>query len=315
MHRIVYLERATLRARVRRPAFPHEWTEHAVTDAHQVAERIRAATIVVSNKAPLTRSELAAAPGLQLIAIAATGANHIDLEYCRGRRIVVCNVREYSQQTLPEHAFMLMLALRRNLPAYRADVAAGRWAASPQFSLYSHRIRDLHGATLGVIGSGMIGTAVARLARALDMRVLRAERKGAAAVRSGYAPFDKVLREADVLTLHCPLTRETRHLIGAGELAAMKRDAILINTARGALVDERALAAALAEGRIGGAGIDVLSEEPPVSGNPLLDLDLPNLIVTPHVAWASDEAQQRLADGLIDNIEAFARGAPQNVLG
>jgi glycerate dehydrogenase len=209
---------------------------------------------------------------------------------------------------------MLMLALKRQLLAYRAAVQAGAWQRAAQFCLMDHPIEDLHGATLGIVGGGALGSAVRRLAEAFGMRVLLAGRKGAATARAGYTPFETVLAESDVITLHLPLTPETRYLFGAPELARMKPSAILINTARGGLVDEQALATALTEGRLGGAAFDVLTEEPPRQGNPLLDLDLPNFILTPHNAWASRAAMQTMADQLIDNLEAFVRGTPRNLV-
>jgi glycerate dehydrogenase len=207
---------------------------------------------------------------------------------------------------------MLLLALRRQLPAYRADVAAGAWQRASTFCFFAHPIRDLTGSTLGLLGRGSLGQGVARLAEAFGLRVLWGERKGAATVRPGCVSFETLLAESDAISLHCPLTEQTRGMIGAAELRAMKRDALLINTARGGLVDESALVEALREGWIAGAGFDVLSTEPPRGGNPLLDCQLPNLIVTPHVAWASGQAMQVLADQLIDNIEAFVRGEERN---
>jgi glycerate dehydrogenase len=254
-------------------------------------------------------------PQLQMIAVAATGTNNVDLEACRARGIVVSNIRGYAVHTVPEHVFALLLALSRNVFAYREAVAAGRWQASDQFCFFDYPIRDLHGATLGVMGGGSLGSGVIRLAEAFGMRVLRAERKGASSVRDGYTAFDRVLQEADAISLHCPLTAETKNLIGEAELRAMKPSALLINTARGGLVDELVLVRALQEGWIAGAGFDVLSVEPPSAGNPLLTpalLAQPNFLLTPHVAWASRPAMQSLADQLIGNIEAFARGEPQN---
>ncbi|MSQ71959.1 MAG: D-2-hydroxyacid dehydrogenase [Betaproteobacteria bacterium] len=314
MHRIVYLHRASLEARVRRPSFPHEWIEHANTLAADLAERLRGASIAISNKLAMPRSMLEASHDLKLIAVAATGTNHIDLACCRERGIAVCNVRDYSRHTLPEHVFMLLLALRRQLPAYRAAVVAGEWQRAEGFYVPGPELTDLHGSTLGIVGRGSIGGNVAALAQAFGMRVLCAERRGARHARAGYTPFEEVLREADAITLHCPLTADTERLIGEPELRMMKRSALLINTARGPLVDEVALARALAEGRIAGAGIDVLTEEPPSSGSPLLDLSLPNLIITPHIAWSGAQAKQLLADALIDNIEAWARGEPKNLV-
>jgi glycerate dehydrogenase len=205
---------------------------------------------------------------------------------------------------------MLALALSRNLSGFREDVRAGLWQRSEQFCLHTREIRDLHGSMLGVVGYGTLGRGVERLARAFGMEVLISEHKGAAELRDGRTAFDDVLRRSDVLTLHTPLNEETRNMIGREELSLMKPTAILINCARGGVVDEAALAGALREGRIGGAGVDVLSTEPPGAGNPLLNPDLPNLIVTPHVAWAGRQAQQTLADRLIDNIEEVVNGKP-----
>ncbi|MEF8753929.1 MAG: D-2-hydroxyacid dehydrogenase [Accumulibacter sp.] len=315
MHRIVYLERESIVAEVRRPAFPHHWREHPCTLQTEVGERLAGATIAIVNKLQLDAGLIAALPALRMIAVAATGTNNVDLDACRAHGIVVSNIRGYAVHTVPEHVFALLLALSRNLIAYRQSVAAGRWQQAEQFCFFDHPIRDLHGMTLAIIGSGSLGCGVARLAEAFGMHVLRSERKDAATLRPGYTPFPQVLREADVISLHCPLTSATRHLIGADELQAMKRSALLINTARGGLVDEAALLAALREGRIAGAGFDVLSVEPPAAGNPLLTpelLALPNFLLTPHVAWASQPAMQALADQLTANLEAFARGEPQN---
>jgi glycerate dehydrogenase len=314
MHKIVFLQRDTLSANVRRPAFAHDWHEHADTRPDELLGRLDGASIAISNKLPMPRDVLEQLPALKLIAISATGANHIDLACCRERGIAVCNVRGYSRHTLPEHTMMLLLALTRSLPAYMRDVAAGKWQASDKFFLDGAPISDLNGATLGIIGRGSAGDAVARLASAFGMKVLFAEHRRAAGVREGYVAFDTVLKLADAVTLHCPLTAETEKLMGARELALMKPGALLINTARGGLIDETALVEALRSGHLGGAGLDVLSEEPPVNGNPLLALDAPNLIITPHTAWASAEAQQLLADQLIDVIEAWAHGMPRNIV-
>jgi glycerate dehydrogenase len=308
MERIVHLERNALRASVRRPTFAHEWIEYDGTAPEQLAERLHDATIAIVNKLPLAGELLGRLPRLRLIAVAATGTNNIDLTWCRDHGLPVTNIRGYAVHAVAEHVMMLVLALRRQLLAYRQSLQAGRWQSSEHFCFFDHPIRDLHGATLGLVGRGSLGNAVAGLAEAFGMHVVWSERKGAATVRPGYLPFADVLANADVLSLHCPLTQDTRHLIGAAELAAMKRGALLINTARGGLVDEAALAEALRNGTLAGAGFDVLGNEPPRQGNPLLDLNLPNFILTPHVAWASDAAMQTLADQLIDNIEAFARG-------
>lgn len=315
MERIVYLERESIIADVRRPACDHAWSEYARTSQAEVEARLADATIAIVNKLILDAETIARLPMLKMIAVAATGTNNVDLDACRARGIVVSNIRGYAVHTVPEHAIALMLALSRNVVAYRNSVQAGRWQESEQFCFFDHPIRDLHGATLAVLGSGSLGDGVVRLAEAFGMHVLKAERKGAPVCRPGYTPFAEALAAADVVSLHCPLTPETQGLIGANELRAMKSSALLINTARGGLVDEVALVAALREGWIAGAGFDVLTKEPPREGNPLLSpelLALPNFLLTPHVAWASRPAMQALADRLIDNIEAFARGEPRN---
>lgn len=314
MEQIVFLDRSTLEADIRRPAFPHQWNEYATTAPEVIVGRLHNATVAITNKVPLRAETLAQLPRLRLIAEAATGVNNIDVGWCREHGIAVANIRNYAVHAVPEHVFMMILALRRNLLAYRGDLRQGLWQQSDQFCLFTQPVHDIHGSTLGVIGQGVLGQSVAQMARAFGMTVLFAEHKGAAAIRPGFASLEEVLTESDVVTLHVPLTEGTRNLIGAEELRRMKPSALLINAARGGVVDEAALVEALREGRIAGAGCDVLSVEPPRAGNPLLDLDLPNLIVTPHIAWASREAMQILADQLIANIEAFVRGEPQNLV-
>ena len=308
MERIVFLDRASLRATLRTPAFAHAWVDHASTAPTETEARLEGASVAVVNKVKLPGDVLARLPNLRLVACAATGTDNVDLGWCRAHGLAVTNIQGYAVSAVPEHVFMLVLALRRRLLSYRADVAAGRWQRAESFCFFDHPIRDLAGATLGLIGRGTLGRAVERLATAFGMRVLWGERKGAGLVRDGYVPFGELLARSDVLSLHCPLTPETRGMLGLEELRAMKPSAVLINTARGGVVDEAALARALREGWIAGAGLDVLSQEPPRDGNPLLELDLPNLILTPHVAWASEQAMQTLADQLIDAIEAFVRG-------
>ena len=313
-HIIVFLERNTFNIPFPRPRFPHEWIEYDETDVNEIVTRLREATIVISNKLPLRKETLAQLASLQLIAVAATGVDNIDLEYCKEHQITVSNTRGYAVNSLPEHALMLMLALRRNLIAYRQDVEAGRWNDARQFCLLFHPIGDLREAKLGVIGYGRLGQSMAQLAQAVGMEVMIAERKNATQIRDGRVAFEKVVSDSDVLSLHCPLTDDTRNLIGAEELNLMKRDAVIINTARGALIDDYALIDALTNQKIAGAGIDVLRVEPPREGSLLLDLRLPNLIVTPHNAWASRQAMERLAAQLIDNLEAFVRGEPRNLV-
>ena len=311
---IVFVERNTFNVPFRKPAFDHDWIEFGETTPTEVVERLAPATIAICNKLPLRAEALSQLPKLKLIAVAATGVDNVDLAYCRSHNIAVCNTRGYAVNSLPEHALMLMLALRRNLIAYRNDVQAGRWHDAKQFCLLDHPIGDLRGATLGILGHGTLGKSMAQLGRTVGMEVIVAEHKNATIVRDGRVRFKDLLRRSDVISLHCPLTEETRELIGADELAQMKPEAILINTARGGLVDDHALIDALKNGRLAGAGIDVLRNEPPREGNPLLEVDLPNLIVTPHNAWASRQAMQTLADQLVDNLEAFVRGAPQNLV-
>lgn len=311
---IVFLERNTFNIPFRRPSFDHEWLEYGESDESQVVDRLRDATIAICNKVPLRQNSLSQLPKLKLIAVAATGTDNVDLPYCRAHNIAVCNTRGYAVSSLPEHALMLMLALRRNLVAYRDDVRAGRWQEAKKFCLLDHPIGDLRATVLGIVGFGTLGQAMAQLGRAIGMEVIVAERKHATSIRPERRSFEDVLRVSNVLSLHCPLTEETRDLIGAEELAQMKRDALLINTARGGLIDDHALLEALKSEKIGGAGIDVLRVEPPREGNPLLEADLPNLIVTPHNAWASKQAMQTLGSQLIDNLEAFVRGEPRNLV-
>lgn len=315
MLRIVQLEGESLIAEVRRPAFAHDWVEHAKTAPGQVVARLAGATVAITNKVAIDAAAVNALPELKMIAVSATGTNNVDLDACRARGIVVSNIRGYAVHTVPEHVMALLLALSRNLVAWRETLLAGGWQRAEQFCLFDHPIRDLHGATLGLIGSGTLGNGVARLAEAFGMRVLRAEHKGAAVVRPGYTAFADVLAEADAISLHCPLTAETKDLIGEAELRAMKRSVLLINTARGGIVNEPALIRALKEGWIAGAGFDAITAEPPPVDHPMVDpalLALPNFLLTPHVAWSSRPAMQTLADQLIDNIEAFVAGAPKN---
>ncbi|MBU6426374.1 MAG: D-2-hydroxyacid dehydrogenase [Rhodospirillales bacterium] len=317
MLRVVFLDRGTLgpAVRLRQLAVPHEFISFDATPATLIKARIADADIVITNKTPLREAAIAAAPKLRLIAVAATGTDVVDLAACRARNVAVCNIRGYAVNTVPEHTFALILALRRNLLAYRASVAAGRWQESGQFCYFDFPVRDLAGATLGVFGGGALGSAVAKLGQAFGMEVIFAGRKGDETAREGYVPFDEVLRRSDILTLHCPLTPATRNLIGAPEFARMARRPLLINTGRGGLVDELALGEALRAGQISGAGFDVASAEPPPPDHPLLALlDLPNFILTPHVAWASEEAMQVLADQLIANIDAFLADAPRNLV-
>lgn len=281
------------------------WSYHEATEPSQVAERIAGADVVVTNKVVLDRAILQGADKLRMVAIAATGTNNVDLEAAAESGIAVRNVRAYATPSVVQHVFSLILALTTRMEAYSADVRQGAWARSRQFCLLDHPIAELSGMTLGIVGFGTLGQAVARTAEAgFGMKVLVAQRPGGAA-REGRQPLDELLPQVDVLSLHCPLTPQTRNLIDGTALARMKPGAILVNTARGGIVDEAALAASLRSGRLGGAGVDVLTEEPPRHGNPLLDPSIPNLIVTPHIAWASRQSRQRLLDGVGGNIRAW----------
>jgi glycerate dehydrogenase len=286
--RIVFLDRATLPPHVvvRPPVTPHQLVTHEKTSTAEVAERIADAEVVITNKVQITREAMQAAPRLKLIAICATGTNNVDLAAAQALGIAVCNVRNYAKHAVPEHTFALMLALRRNLQSYRQSVADGRWQQAGTFCYFDYPIRDLAGDTLGVIGYGALGRAVAHIATAFGMRVLVAGRKHQAVTQPPYTPFEEVLKRSDVISLHTPLTPETRHFIGAREFALMERKPLLINTARGGLVDETALIEALESGRISGAGFDVASVEPAPDDLPLLrELRRPNFMALPVLVW------------------------------
>jgi glycerate dehydrogenase len=257
---------------------------------------------------------LTAARQLRLICVAATGTNNVDLEAAARLGITVCNCQGYSPPSVVQHVFALLLALFTRLPDYHKAVGLGRWQQAEQFCLLDYPIRELAGKTLGIVGYGELGKGVAQLAKAFAMQVLIAQRPGTLEPEEGRIPLPALLPQVDVLTLHCPLTPDTQGLIGEWELALMRRDAVLINTARGGIVDETALAKALRRSALGGAGVDVLSEEPPVHGNPLLAGDIPNLIVTPHSAWGSHESRQRLVEQLVENVQGFVTGHPLRVV-
>ena len=314
MEHIVFLDRSTIRAQFRAPAFPHTWRDYDATAASEVVARLAEATLAITNKVQFTRDILSQLPDLKLIAVTATGYNNVDIAACRERGVAVANVRGYALHTVPEHVFAMVFALRRNLTAYREDILQGRWQQESKFCFFDYPLLDLHGSTLGIIGAGTLGRETGRIGEALGMRVLYAQSLHGDGVADGRVPLDQLLAESDVVSLHCPLTEATRGLIGERELQAMKPGALLINTARGGIVDEAALAQALQQGWIAGAGVDVLTEEPPRHGNPLLEIKTPNLIITPHVAWASEQAMQSLADQVLGNIEAFVAGRPQNLV-
>ena len=285
---------------------------HEVTPEADIARRIAGAQIVLVNKLRITRERMVASGALRLIAVMATGTNNVDREAARDLGIAVCNVRSYCTTSLTQHVLAVILALTHRVCGYARLAVDGSWQASPQFTMLDFPIRELSDRVLGIVGFGTLGRSVARVAEAaLGMRVLIANRPGAER-SSERIDLRDLLPRADVLSLHCPLTPATERLIGAPELALMKPDALIVNTARGGLIDSQALADALRGGRIGGAAIDVLTQEPPVDGNPLLAPDIPNLLVTPHVAWSAREARQRCLDEVTANIEAFLRGERRN---
>jgi glycerate dehydrogenase len=314
IQRAVFLDRASLKAKVRKPAGVSDYVEYEKTAVGEIVPRLDGATVAIINKVPMHAATLEQLPDLKMIAVAATGYDVVDVPYCKEHGIAVANIRNYAVHTVPEHAFAMILALRRNLLAYRQDVENGVWNRSEQFCFFTHPIGDLHGATLGIIGEGAIGQATAAIGRAFGMRVLFADHAPPKMDGVAFTPHETVLAESDVISLHCPLTPATRNLIDLAAFRKMKRNALLINTARGGLVDEAALIQALDQGLIAGAGFDVLTVEPPRDGHPLLDVRRSNFILTPHVAWASDGAMQFLADQLIDNIDRWAAGNPQNLV-
>jgi len=280
---------------------------HEQTLSDQVGARIAGFEVVLANKAIIDGATIARNPRLRLIALTATGVDNVDIAAACASGVAVCNLRDYCTPSVVQHVFAMLLALTHRLHDYDRLVHAGGWEKAGQFSTFPYPIRELQGHLFGIVGHGTLGRGVARIAACFGMRVVTANRPGGSPV-AGRMDIDVLLPQVDVLSLHCPLTDATRGLISAARLARMKPDAVLINTARGALVDAAALAAALKAGRLGGAGIDVLEREPPPPDHPLLDASVPNLIVTPHVAWAARESRQRCLDELALNVAAFLEG-------
>jgi glycerate dehydrogenase len=313
--KVVFLDRISIRAQLRPLSFAHEWHEYPTTPPELLVERLQGASIAITNRCYFGDPQLDQLPELKLIAVSATGYDCLDIEACRRHNVTVLNVPNWSSSAVAEHTFALILALRRQLFTYRPLVQAGEWQKSPFYGLLENPIPlDLEGSNIGIVGFGNLGQKVATIARGFGMNLLVADHKGVASPRPGRTAFDDVLTQSDVLCITCPMTPQTRGLFDAPTLARLKPTAILVNCARGNIVDDDALANALRAGRIAGAGVDVLRQEPPRDGNPLLDLQLPNLIVTPHIAFASEHALARLVDQLVTNIEAFAAGKPVNVV-
>ncbi|MCP3665812.1 MAG: 2-hydroxyacid dehydrogenase [Gammaproteobacteria bacterium] len=290
---------------------PFDWTFHDTTTPDETGLRIEQAEVVISNKVILSREILQQAKELKLICIAATGTNNVDLDAARELGIAVSNVTAYATAAVVQHTFTLILSLTTHLQHYSQEIAEGAWQKSDQFFLLDQPIRELDGLTLGIVGYGELGRGAARLGKAFGMKVMIAQRPGGEP-GPDRLPLDQLLPQVDILSLHCPLADNTRGMIGSDELALMKPDALLINTARGGVVDEQALADALRGGRLGGAGFDVLTTEPPRDGNPLLASDIPNLIVTPHIAWATRQARQRVIDEIAENVQAFIESRNRN---
>lgn len=312
MLNIVFLDRTGIPAthNIPRPSFPHNWVEYDCTSAEETFERAKDADIIVTSKVLLGRELLAKLPKLKLIAITATGTNNVDLDAAKELGICVKNVTGYSNVTVPEHVMGMIYSLRHSLMSYHFDqITSDRWATCGQFCYADYPITDIRGATLGIFGKGNTGSEVARLAQAVGMNVIFAEHKGATTIREGYTPFEDVFKQADIISLHCPLNEQTQNLVNTETLALMKPTAYLINCGRGPLVDEKPLLEALENHQIAGAALDVLVKEPPVINDPLIQAAkrLPNLLITPHIAWASSSALTTLVNKVAQNIEDFVK--------
>ena len=282
---------------------------YPATSAAEIVSRVADVDVIITNKVVIDAATIQQCPELKLILISATGTNNVDLEAAKAQGIVVCNFQAYGTSAVAQHTIMLMLNLATSFLSYQRVLEQGEWQKASQFCLLDAPIVELAGKTLGIVGYGELGHAVAKLAEAFGMKVLIAVLPNRPADASR-VPFAELLAQVDFLSLHCPLTEDTRHLISHAELDAMKSSAFLINCARGGIVDEAALAEALRACKIAGAATDVLTVEPPKQGNVLLDPTIPNLIVTPHNAWGSVDARQRIVDQMVENVEAFKQGQP-----
>jgi glycerate dehydrogenase len=315
--RTVFLDRETFPSDMdlTPPNASAEWKTFDRTAPEQIVERLAGTAAVITNKVPLRRETLESLPELKFISVAATGYDVIDIDACRERDIAVSNVRGYAVNTVPEHTFALILALRRSIIGYREDVLAGQWEKSGQFCFFTHPIRDLAGSRIGIIGEGAIGQAVATIARGFGMEPVFAAHKGVTGLGPLYTPFDEMLETSDVITLHSPLTPKTRDTLAMAEFRAMKRRPLIINTARGGLVNEADAVQALEEGLIGGLGFDVLTREPPAVDNPIYRAaSRPDVILTPHVAWASREAMEEVWRQTTEAVDAYFAGKPVRLL-
>ena len=311
--KIVMLDGETLPLPLTAPPGCAEWQVRDYTAESEIVMALQGATVAITNKVPLRAATLAQLPALRFICVAATGYDCIDIAACRARGIVVSNVPGYSTQSVSEGVIAAIFALRRQLLDYATSTRAA-WPGAQHFCLHRQPIQDIGGATLGIVGKGDIGQAVGKLAQALGMKVQYAERKGSASLRNGYVSFEQMLATSDIISLHCPLSEQTRQMIDREALGKMQPHTLLINTARGGLIQEADLAAALKQGQIGGAALDVLSSEPPAAENPLLQPGLTNLLLTPHIAWASQSGVHNLLQGITANLMAFSQGKPINVV-
>lgn len=312
MSELVFLDQATLPDVDLQPlrllALPLICYPH--TNAEQVVVRLANATVAIVNKVVLNAAMLTQLPQLKLICVTATGINNIDLVAARKAGIIVCNARDYAQHAVPQQAMALLLGLFNQIAAYQQAVQQGAWSNSPQFCWLGYPIRQLAGLNFVVVGYGGLGQATARLAEAFGMRILIAERPDSTEIRKGRLSFRQALQQADVLSLHCPATADNQYLLNAETLSWLKPSAVVLNTARGSLIDAEALAEALKQGQLAGAGLDVLDIEPPPSNHPLLQPDVPNLLISPHVGWASQQAMQQLVVQSAENIRSFFVGSP-----
>ena len=312
---IVFLDSDTIPNPLPVPTWATKWTNCPATapGAEAAIQALGAAQLCITNKVKITAEVLAGAPNLKFVCVAATGYDCVDLQACRAHGVVVSNVPGYSRQSVGEGVIAFIFALRRALPYYQTE-GRQRWSTSSHFCVHGAPVLNIKGATLGIFGKGAIGTEVATLAQALGMKVLFGEHRDAQVVRPGYVAFEQLLAQSDIITLHCPLTADTRGLIGTKELAQMKPGAMLINTARGPLIDETAVGDALLSGHLGGVALDVLASEPPAAEHSLLQMHLPNLIITPHITWANEDGMSRLIQGILGNLNAFVQGKPINVV-
>lgn len=315
--KIVFLDHNTFpdEIQLKEISYSNEIIYYPHTTPDEIADRVKDADIIITNKVKITADVLTKAKKLRFIAVAATGTDVIDLKACSKKGILVANIRNYAVNTVPEHTFALMLALRRSIVVYANSVKMGEWQQANQFCYFDFPIKNLAGSTLGIIGDGVLGKAVAEIAKAFGMKVLFSAYKGTTNMGPLYTPFEDVLKQSDIISIHCPLLESTRNMIDVAEFSQMKPSCLLINTARGGIVNEEALCDALITGVIAGAAFDVTQNEPPKKDDLVMKLtNLPNFILTPHISWASIEAVQSLADMLMDNIESFLAGKPQNIV-